>query len=503
MSLVFKDAAYRQTLKSMLVLLAVLVACRASNGFILPILATVGCFAALSGRVGFAICTYMIFPLLIVINPMLIPKTGEVWGPSIRLGTLAISCSLAIGAVRRPGNNTLPFLGILPFLGVALVSSAVGYVPQISYLKIINYFLFLLGVWVGTRNMQNAPGDLYRIRFFLLGIVFLLVWGSLMVIPIPAISYATSLRWVLQTEGIEAANLLGKEMLADGAKTLFCGIMNHSQALAPILALSMAWLLCDMLFVEKRIRWPHCITIFAMLPMLYMTRSRVALLTGAASIFIISLYTVNRIQVSAKVKSSLRRGMIVFSLLAAIGAGVAEIHDHTMSKWLRKTNDLELDDRQLGEAFTGSRQGLIEQSMYDFRRNPMFGSGFQVSWHHQELYQRSSGFILSASIEKGVLPVMVLGETGIAGSIAFVIFLISFYVICARKSLYVTITMFTLLVVSNMGEASFFSPGGIGSVLWILTVVGGFLIDTILKYERNRIGWGYVRGLGMVDDERH
>lgn len=477
---------YIQVLKAVAIIVLTMIAMRITSGGASIVVALVGVVAALSGRVGLAICCYIMLPACININPILLPKGGMMWNIGLRFGPLAIACALVAGAVRRRGNNTLPFAGILPFLGVAIISSTVGYVPQISYLKIINYFLFLIGIWLGTRNLQESPRDLEMIRVILMAIVFLLVWGSLLVIPIPAISYATSLQWVMAAEGLDAANIVGKQMLAEGGKTLFCGIMNHSQALSPILALSMAWLLCDMLFVEKRIRLPHCITIFAMLPMLYMTRSRVALLTGAAAIFLISVYTVNRIQVAAKVKSALRNGMIAFSLLAIVGAGIAEVHDHAMSKWLRKTDDLAADDRQLGEAFTGSRQGLIEQSMYDFRRNPMFGSGFQVSWDHQELYRRSSGLILSASIEKGVLPIMVLGETGIAGSIAFVFFLISFYVTSARKRLYVTITMFTLLLVSNMGEASFFSPGGIGSVLWILTVVGGFLIDTILKSERNQ-----------------
>ena len=92
---------------------------------------------------------------------------------------------------------------------------------------------------------------------------------------------------------------------------------------------------------------------------------------------------------------------------------------------------------------------------------------------------------MSASIEKGVLPTMVLGETGILGCITFALFLITFYATCNIKRLYITTTMFTLLLVSNMGEATFFSPGGIGGVLWILTVLGGFIIDTVLLYERN------------------
>ena len=115
----------------------------------------------------------------------------------------------------------------------------------------------------------------------------------------------------------------------------------------------------------------------------------------------------------------------------------------------------------------------------------MFGSGFQVSWEHQELYRKSNGLVLSASIEKGVLPTMVLGETGILGCITFAFFLLTFYATCSVKRLYITTTMFTLLLVSNMGEATFFSPGGIGGVLWILTVLGGFVIDTVLLYERN------------------
>jgi hypothetical protein len=44
--------------------------------------------------------------------------------------------------------------------------------------------------------------------------------------------------------------------------------------------------------------------------------------------------------------------------------------------------------------------------------------------------------------------------------------------------------MFTLLLISNMGEATFFSPGGIGSILWILTVIGGFVIDSYLINQR-------------------
>jgi hypothetical protein len=152
---------------------------------------------------------------------------------------------------------------------------------------------------------------------------------------------------------------------------------------------------------------------------------------------------------------------------------------------LRKTDDLGGDTRGLQEALTESRQGLIDYSLWEFRRNPVFGQGFQVSQEHQYMFKKGE-MVFSAPIEKGVLPVMVLGETGIVGSIFFAFFIISFIVASMSRKLYITLTMFLLLLVSNMGEATFFSPGGIGGVLYIMSVVGGFALDSILKGERMR-----------------
>ena len=92
--------------------------------------------------------------------------------------------------------------------------------------------------------------------------------------------------------------------------------------------------------------------------------------------------------------------------------------------------------------------------------------------------------VFTAPIEKGVLPVMVLGETGIVGSIFFAFFVLSFLVTCMSRKLYITLTMFLLLLASNMGEATFFSPGGIGGVLYMISLVGGFALDSVLKSEK-------------------
>ena len=189
-----------------------------------------------------------------------------------------------------------------------------------------------------------------------------------------------------------------------------------------------------------------------------------------------------------------------------LGAVVIQLKGGYMSQWIRKTSDVSGDSRTLGEALTSSRFGLMAYSMYEFRRNPLLGSGFQVAEYTQDLVRGNKGLILSAPIEKGVAPVMVLGETGILGEICFLIFLVSFYGTCARRKYTVTLALFTVFFVTNMAEATIFSPGGIGGILWMISVVGGFTIDTYLLFRQqmekqwSAIGFQMAPAFEMVED---
>ena len=177
--------------------------------------------------------------------------------------------------------------------------------------------------------------------------------------------------------------------------------------------------------------------------------------------------------------------LMLFGVLLVVVAAVSELHSDAMSRWLRKTEDVETDRRSLSEAVTASRQGLIEECMSDFRRNPLFGSGFQVSWFTAELARSQSGLVLSSPIEKGILPIMILGETGIVGEIVFIAFLISFFTAGSNRRLYLSIAMMCLLLVTNLGEATFFSPGGAGGTLWIMCIVFGYALDMSFTLRQN------------------
>ena len=436
---------------------------------------------ALTGRIGWAIIGYILFPLMVVMNPLVVPKDGMT-GTVLRLGPMALAIGLLVSGASRPGRHQIPIGMIWLYLGVAVLCSMGGYYPEISYLKIINCAILFIGLQLGFRNIDKRPQDVMTVRKFMLIITSFVVFGSIAVwIFLPGAAYVTSLKDVIAVEGMEAAEALLQE---PSGMRLFAGITNHSQSLAVILPCSLAWLACDMFFIEKRLSPFHAWTILAGLPLIYMTRSRSAFLSLVVGVILVYFYCLKKVNIRRHIRARLRSAMLSAMFLGVVAAGVMEVRNQSISRWLRKTEDVSTDTRGFGEAFTSSRQGLVDLSMKDFRRNPLFGSGFQVTEEMQYTFQHHDGLILSASIEKGVLPVMILGETGILGAVAFVVFLVSFYATCVRKKYYCCATLHTIFLATNMAEATYFSPGGNGGYIWVLTVGGGFVIDMVVLYHR-------------------
>ena len=196
-----------------------------------------------------------------------------------------------------------------------------------------------------------------------------------------------------------------------------------------------------------------------------------------------SVHFIHSFQLKGKMKQYVLFGVLV----VVVAGGVMQFRNQGLSRLLRKTEDVSGDHRKLSDAFMGSRQGLINESMRDFARNPVLGQGFQVAEYMQtfEGQAKKSGFILSAPIEKGFMPTMILGEGGLVGAIAFLFFLFCFWYGCQKKGYVATWTLFVVFLTTNFAEATFFSPGGMGGILWLVTVVGGFIIDLAAQGKVN------------------
>ena len=439
-------------------------------------------------RIASAVSNYLMVLMFIVINPNICSINSTLASTALRLGLPLISIALTMSGLMRKGNLRLPLGGLLAYLMAAVISSATGWAPLISYLKMVNFLVFFLGIWFGTQNMQNNPDEVLKLRAGFFAISTFVIVGSLLLIPFPGISTLDGLIYNrnygvhLETDEI---NRILKESLANGGMSLFCGVTFQSQTLAPLSAALFMWIACDMLFVEKRIRKPHLALLIVALPLIYKTRSRVGFITLAVALTFICFYLPKHIIMPRRLHEHIKRYTSVTAALIAMIAIVAEVSTGTLTRWVRKTDEVKGDNRSFMEAVTSSRQRLVDLSIEEFKRNPFFGMGFQVNYESSMYVENAKGLILSAPIEKGVAPVMILGEGGVVGAAIFLVFLFTFYVVCTRKKLYLTVALFTVLLATNLGEATIFSPGGLGGNLWMVCVVGGFIMDSALIAQRH------------------
>ena len=163
-----------------------------------------GIAAAATYKPGKAICAYLLLTFLQMINHILMPRYPH-FAVIARLGSIAMTFALIIGANGRTGHHRLP-LGVLFFyLLCATLSSTFGYFPLISYLKIVNFAFFILGLYIGTRNLQLYPSSISTIRHFILALILLLTYGSLLTLPFPSVAYYTSVRYLLTEYGLDGA----------------------------------------------------------------------------------------------------------------------------------------------------------------------------------------------------------------------------------------------------------------------------------------------------------
>jgi hypothetical protein len=146
-----------------MLIVATLVLCRITNGYAVLAVATVGAFYALRGNAGVSLFIYLLLPMIALINPLIVPRVplGTIVS---RLTSLAIVIALILGGVKRKGSERLPLGHLFPYLVIALISSFQGYFPLISYFKILNFTAFMMGLYIGTRNIDQREEDIFFVR---------------------------------------------------------------------------------------------------------------------------------------------------------------------------------------------------------------------------------------------------------------------------------------------------------------------------------------------------
>lgn len=458
-------------------LLAIL-ACRLTHGMAMLVIAVIGAIYGVSGRHGHALVAFLTIPFLMSINPLLIPRYGGLAFYS-RISFLVLSGVIIAVGLSVKSRVTLPLLGLFLYLFFSFFSSLQGWFPLISAFKIVNFTLFIVTIYAASKLIFTNEQAARYCRVAILALCIIYIYGSLLTLPFPAMAYLTTLSRTVVDEGLAAAEEVFRSR--ESGMFLFCGITSQSQLLGPLLACLAPWLLCDALLVERRIPLFHWVLLAPIPVLLFLTRSRLALLVFVFSITVVVFFCLPRARMNRIARGKvLRIGLALFLVILAMGT-ISEIRGQKLTKWIRKTDQIQEDSRSAVEALTESRQGVIGRCLEEFERNPLLGSGFQVIKEHPRYYKLGYISLFSAPIEKGLLPLMVLGESGVIGSLIFLGFLFFFFYVCYNNQLYATITLFLAYLMTNMAEATFFSPSGVGGLEWLVLVMGGFAIDCSAK----------------------
>ena len=481
----FKDPFYKQAAKMFWLILGVMVAAKFGGMAVGFAIVVVGVWSSLTRKPAWALMCFAMMPLMVVMNPMIFGIRGM--SMPARLGIPCMTMAMVISASSRPGRQMLPLGAMFFYIVAAAISSINGYAPLISYLKLFSYSFFVMGIYMGTKNIDRRPQDLVNLRAFLFAFATLIILGSFALNYLrPAAAHYSAHGWEIAHAGYAEYERNAELTLQVGGDLgFFCGITNHSQCMGPLGVCLMGWVLCDMLFLEKRVKGGHMLLVAICPILIYWTKSRTALLAMMVLLFSIFVYCIPQYKISPALKRRIRSVFMGFLAMMFVAAVVMECTSHSISSWMMKydTTGRGREGEVTMQGLASTRMGLIAQSMYDFERNPLFGSGFQVSYQMQSLAEKGE-LVLSAPIEKGFMPAMVLGETGVFGAIAFIVFLIAFYSGCRARKYFVTGTLFGVFLATNLGEATFFAPGGIAGPVWVIMLIGGFVIDISCQHNR-------------------
>lgn len=396
-------------------------------------------------------------------------------------GTLVILAFLVSNKafnVRATRLNT-PLWGVMAYLLWECAVSLQGFQPIVSYLKLILFIFIFLGMF-GVANVVNASTRVNAkiLRSMILCLLSMFLIGSVALIPFPSLSLMTN-----------KADLAA--MLAGETVSLFCGICGHSQALGPVVAISGVFVLTDLIISIKKWDKFYLILLACALICIYKTSSRTAMGTFLGGAAFATWAALRARGLGAKwkqnVMSAITLVIIGFSVLTMASPGMRGKITQFVMKW---SDTSQVSQAEVTfEKIVSSRQGLIDEALYNFKRKPMLGNGFQVSSEMQGMKGMSFKDYLTAPVEKGVWIYAVLEEGGAIGMILFAGWLVfALYTLVSRHA-YITASTLFAFALANMGEFCFFAMSYTGGLFWALVFTASCLDVQRMKSTNMEIFW--------------
>lgn len=415
--------------------------------FLFIILATT-CFMLTNGNfvrkgIGFTVCTKM---LLMVASACV---AGQVF------------------ARRHPVTLT-PLLSIVPYLLFIAVSSQKGWNPTISNLKLFLFSMIFFAYYGCSMKMIAELKGIVEFRSMILATAIVYIFGSVLLIPFPAISYMSSEAMYMNHDAV----------------SLFCGMSNHSQALGPLVSVFGILLFADLMFFIQKPDKLYISLLTACPILLYMTSSRTAMASFVAGIAFVMYCAMRHRGINMTWKRKVLSFITTLTFVVSVVFAIVPSMRERIVKFAVKYGGDE-NVALTSNTIWKSREGKLAYALYNWRQSPYIGNGFQVSAEMSQLKINDFQQILTAPVEKSTWTYAILEEGGVFGMVLFVVFLLVTLVGFMTRKAYIAASLFFTFIMSNMGEFTIFSMSADGGIFWLLIFVGA-VFDHIRNNANSR-----------------
>lgn len=186
-------------------------------------------------------------------------------------------------------------------------------------------------------------------------------------------------------------------------------------------------------------------------------------------------------------------GLLLANVVTGNAIGEAIITFVNKTDRLSDTGEIEFSM----DSVLTSRIGKMEESLANFRENPIFGIGFQVA---KTQYFVQNATLFTAPAEKGFLPTAVLEEGGVLGTVFFIAFITVLLLTFLAEHNTPALVMFMTFMGTTLTEVTLFSPGGAGGFSWLM-VAAAYVVGERLWTPRSSPPTA-GRPLGRMDPAR-
>lgn len=445
-----------------LVILSALMKVTGGSGFV--VIAFLALFSTLTGKTKLMLYCLIIANCALMGNSWFFPK-DFIFGLAHRGMLVVLGVCLAAKVFGGRSYKVLtPFMWILPFIMYMIIPSLNGWAPMVSMLKIF-LFIMVYMAYMGSAKMALAVrGDATgHFRAMIVAAIAFFIFGSILIMPFPGISYMGA--------GELMNDIAFKADLESGrVVSLFKGMTWHSQSLGPLMSVFCVFLLGDMLFNIKTLDKLYCTMILVCPFLIYKTSSRTAMAVLICGVAVIILLFMNSRSIRRTWKSKVMNVVVLAGAFMMLSVIILPGTREGIVRYALKYNKDE-NVKFSTEEMISTRQGLIDNAIYNWRKKPWTGNGFQVA--ERMMYEKREGLsdYLTAPIEKGVWVTAILEEGGIVGLILFCAFWIPAFFSLWAGRFYATAAMLLSFIIMNMAEFIILSMSGGGGFLWSIVFI--------------------------------